>query len=690
MKRTFWGVWALILCLSTPLLAQREENFDLELFIESLFNLQEENLNYEDLYERLLLLYENPLNLNAASREDLNSLYILSRPQVDSLQSYIESNGKLLTIYELQLVPGFDYPTIEKLVPFVTIDPQDFLADDRPLWQRIKTERNNYLIYRFERTLEEKRGFTTAQDPEDNRYVGKPGKHYLRYRVSRRGDFSFGFTTELDPGEQFIWDPSTQRFGMDYWSAHAMVENYKGIKKIIVGDYQLQLGQGLLFGAGFGVGKGSETINALERVNLGARPYTSVIEGGFLRGLAVTHDINEKLQLTAFLSRLKQDANLRTDEDSFEQYFSTIQTIGFHRTPNEIANKRRITESLIGANLHYKKSELTQFGLILNSNSFSLPIQRSDRAYNRFEFSGKQNHNASLYGNFAIKQFKFFGEVGISKSGGTGSVFGFTSNLSPRLDFAMLWRSYSRDFHALRGASFAEGSRNINESGIYWGFKYTLNRKFFLSAYYDTFRFPWLRFRIDTPSEGNDYLIRLNYFPKSAIKTYVQYRKKSRAENATSPVDGTRLVSQGEKQQVLANFEYRLNSHLSFKSRLQYSHFSIIDEENDGYAFIQDAVYTKRKWVVSGRIALFDTEGGNNRQYAYERDVLYAFSIPAYGGEGIRNYVLVQYNLNRQIDLWARWARTSYYDRDQIGTGLETIEGNQRTDFKFQIRYKLN
>ncbi|NVK85354.1 MAG: helix-hairpin-helix domain-containing protein, partial [Cytophagia bacterium] len=95
------------------------------------------------------------------------------------------------------------------------------------------------------------------------------------------------------------------------------------------------------------------------------------------------------------------------------------------------------------------------------------------------------------------------------------------------------------------------------------------------------------------------------------------------------------------------------------------------------------------KFVFSGRIAIFDTEGAKNRQYAYERDVLYSFSIPAYSGEGIRNYLLIQYKLNRKIDVWARIARTTFYDRDEIGTGLETIDGDQRTDVKFQIRYKI-
>lgn len=690
MKRIFIALLTFgCISFTNQVQAQQNENFDLQSFIENLFNLQDESLNYEDLYERLLLLYENPVNLNSASVDQLKGLYILSDPQIDSLKNYITENGKLLTVYELQLVPGFDYNTIEKLAPFVSVDSKEFIQDDRPLLQRILTERNNYFIYRFEQTLEEKEGYTEPESPDDTRYAGGPAKHYLRYRVAKSGDFSFGFTTELDAGEKFTWDPATKRFGMDFWSIHGMVENYKGFRKIILGDYQLQFGQGLIFGAGFGVGKGSETINALERVNTGAKPYTSVIEGGFLRGAAVTYDVSEKMEVTAFASHLKQDASIRQDEESFEDYFSSIQTTGFHRTPTEIANKRQIAETVLGANLHFKMSEIAQFGMVLNSNSYSLPIQRSNQAYNQFEFSGKSNHNASIYTSFSLRQFRFFGEGGISKSGGTGGVFGFTSTLSPRVDFAMMFRSYARDFHALRGASFAEGSRNINESGIYWGFKYTLNSKFFLTAYYDTFQFPWLRFRVNTPSEGNDYLLRLNYFPQRSVKIYVQYRNKSREENTEDPEDGSTVVRAGTKQQVLANFEYRITPQLNLKSRVQFSDFRITDEFNDGYAFIQDAVYSTGKFVFSGRIAIFDTEGANNRQYAYERDVLYAFSIPAYSGEGIRNYLLIQYKLNRQIDIWARVARTSFYDRDEVGTGLETIDGDKRTDVKFQIRYKI-
>lgn len=149
-------------------------------------------------------------------------------------------------------------------------------------------------------------------------------------------------------------------------------------------------------------------------------------------------------------------------------------------------------------------------------------------------------------------------------------------------------------------------------------------------------------------------------------------------------------MSNGQRNQMLANFQFKATNTLSLKSRIQYSTFDFENIKTDGFAIMQDAVLDIGNLTISGRIALFDTEGQENRQYAYERDVLYAFSIPAYSGRGIRNYLLFSYRVNRQIDIWCRIARTTFYDRDQIGTGLETIDGNKRTDVKFQMRYKLN
>jgi hypothetical protein len=92
---------------------------------------------------------------------------------------------------------------------------------------------------------------------------------------------------------------------------------------------------------------------------------------------------------------------------------------------------------------------------------------------------------------------------------------------------------------------------------------------------------------------------------------------------------------------------------------------------------------------VSTRFALFDTDNYDNRQYVYEKDVLYAFSIPAYFDRGTRNYILFQYQANKKLDLWMRYARTALRNEKTISSGLEEINQPHKSEVKMQVRYKF-
>jgi hypothetical protein len=107
-----------------------------------------------------------------------------------------------------------------------------------------------------------------------------------------------------------------------------------------------------------------------------------------------------------------------------------------------------------------------------------------------------------------------------------------------------------------------------------------------------------------------------------------------------------------------------------------------------GYMVLHDIVYQPLSKPVSFsfRYALFDTDGFNTRIYAYENDVLYSFSIPAYSEKGSRTYLTVKYNLTRKIDLWFRYAQFFYANRNSTGTGLTEVEGPIRSDFRIQAR----
>lgn len=683
---------------SLPLQAQDypRQLFDFDLFVQELFAQQEdEDVPYEDFYETLFQYYQHPIDLNKTSPEELASLFFLSRPQIASFFKHIAETGKLLSIYELQAVPDFDMLTIYKLVYFVKVEDAGLNADQRQLLQRIVGEDNNSLILRYERTLQERRGYSPP-DPNSrsaSRYLGSPSKLLMRYRVSHTRDFSLGITAEKDAGEAFTWSPGTRRYGFDFYSAHLQLYNRGRFKAIALGDYQLQFGQGLLFSSGYTVGKGSETITTVSRANLGIRPYSSVLEYGFFRGAAATYKLTNQVDVTGFYSNRRVDAHVQSQLDTLENvgdFFTGIQASGFHRTESQLANKGRVREQLAGTNITFQSRDKAFLaGVTALATTYSSRIQKAGAPYQRFEFEGTSNYNIGANYSYTLQNIYLFGETAASKSGGVGTVNGVISNLSNKVELAVLYRYYDRHFHTSFGNAFGEGTRNINERGLYTGIKIKLFPKWELTAYYDRFRFPWLRYRVDAPSHGDEYLMRLLFKPNKQTTLYAQFRAESKGRNVAENITNIDYVGQAERSSSLLYYEFSPTQALNLRSRVQFSSFELETPRTTGYFISQDLNVNLSKVRLSTRYAIFDTDNYDTRIYAFERDVLYAFSIPAFSGRGTRLYALVQLRPMRQIDVWVKYGITHYRNQNTIGSGLETIEGPRRSDLKAQVRYKF-
>jgi len=98
----------------------RTDNF-LERKIEALAENSSEDIDFTNVFENLAFYQEHPLDLNGASAEVLQQLFILSDFQIRSLIVHREKYGKLLSIFELQGVEGFDLPLIYTLLPYVKV-----------------------------------------------------------------------------------------------------------------------------------------------------------------------------------------------------------------------------------------------------------------------------------------------------------------------------------------------------------------------------------------------------------------------------------------------------------------------------------------------------------------------------------------------------------------------------------------
>ncbi|MCS7004708.1 MAG: helix-hairpin-helix domain-containing protein [Cytophagales bacterium] len=711
----FWGT---IVIAQTP----KRPEIDVDDFIQNLFNLQDEEADYESFYEAMLQMYTDPLDLNRATREDLQNLFILTEYQINSFLKYRAKNGKLLTIYELQAIEGFDRATFQKLLPFVEVRDAGMAADASSIFRRmLQNDNNRFLMLRYARTLQTKRGYR----PEiKNGYLGDPDQLYARFLSRNTQDFSYGFTLEKDAGERFFWSPPRRYMGIDFFSYHLTLYNRGRWKTISLGDYQLQIGQGLLLTGGFQVGKGAEPTATLRRNTLGILPYTSLLETRFFRGAAATYELSSNVEVTSFYSDKYIDAGIRENRTTFSaaeeldslailteegiqnidevsEFSATLRQFGMHRTASELAAYKTLREQVVGTNIHYKSpNKRFMAGLTALNTLFSIPIQREPTDYNQFEFQGKNNFVIGADYAWSIQNTSFFGEIGRSQSGGIGIIQGLASSLAKTVEFAAFYRNYQKNFHTLYGRAIGENSRNINEEGFYMGLKYSPSRQWQFALYYDQFRFPWLKFRVDAPTAGDEWLFRATYRPSRTITLYFQARQEDKPRNLADNITRIDYPTPTTRRNYMVNADYRASEKIHLRSRVQWSDFSQIDLDTRrtkttyGYAIMQDITWDiTSNFELAARFANFDTDDFDNRQFAYEKDVLYAFAIPAYYGRGWRNYYVIRWKITRKIDFWCKYAYFLYQrtpnDNNTIGSGLEQINGNQKTDIRAQLRFKF-
>ncbi|MEN2282697.1 helix-hairpin-helix domain-containing protein [Algoriphagus sp. SE2] len=669
----------------------------MENLIERLFPVQDEDLDYESIYEVLFQLYTNPININLANSEVLLASYLLAPDQISSLLEYREKSGPLLSLYELQAIPKFDLPTINQILPFITLGGSQIRYPNN-LIKRIFEEDQSYLLFRHRRIWETRKGFTPVDSSSsgipNSRYAGDPNDLYLRFRIQHSRDFSLGITLDKDSGEQFVWDSQTKRYGFNFFSFHFTKYQIGRWKVVSLGDYQAQFGQGLVFGAGYSFGKGSETVPTVRRSSVGILPYTAALEFGFFRGAGATYQFGN-WESSLIMSSAPRDGRSIISTDSEQNEMETISSLsqsGLHRTASEISTKSQFRESNLGGNLQYSINRKTQFGGNLLFTRFNKPWIKTPTVYNQFDFSGINNWVGSIYFNHNWKNFFLFGETGISKSGGKGSVFGFISSLSKEVDISFVWRNYARDFHSFYANAFSEGTKPMNEKGLYIGIQIKPSTNWKINAYYDFFKFPWLRYRVYSPSQGYEWLGRLSYLPNKRVVTFLQIRTEAKERNISDSGEPslTYLVLPIKKSNLMLSLEYQLSDKLFLRSRILSSKVHFNSKKTNGFMILQDVRYGQNQWRITARAALFDTDDYDNRQYTFENNVLWAFSVPAFSGKGLRYYLLGQYKFNSQLTFYFRFAKTSYADRKEIGSGLQMIKSSHQTESTFLIRYMLH
>ena len=330
---------------------------DIQFILETIAELTDENFNFDAFLEQLTDMLRKPLNLNKATYTELEDLQLLSSAEIlQNIVRHRQRFGKFISIHELQAVESLDLEAIRRILPFVTVktDLDDYRITSL---KQLLTEGTYELFFRYSQVLEEQRGYIPLEEGQTGtRYPGHPSRIYSRFRYSFPNKLSFGFTVEKDAGEEVFG--STQPRGFDFYSGHIFVRNAGIFKHIAIGDYDVRVGQGLVMWSGFGFGK-SPLVTNTKKTSEALRPYTSVDENLFLRGIATTVEAGN-FEITGFFSRDRKDASIAqidtTDEEvAIVAEASSLQESGLHRTPGELRGKNAITQTLAGGYLKYKR-----------------------------------------------------------------------------------------------------------------------------------------------------------------------------------------------------------------------------------------------------------------------------------------------------------------------------------------------
>lgn len=621
---------------------------------------QEESETEDDAYWQYLeLRRKHRLNLNKAGLEELRELNLLTDLQIENMLKYRGLFGRLLSIYELQAIPGWDLGTIRNLLPFITVNNETEIPGS---WRHRFSKGESKLLLRFAQVLEKAKGF--QQSDSGSHYLGSPAKILFRYRYQFRDQLQYGLTGDKDAGEQLVK-------GFDFYSFHFFVRRLGIIKAFALGDFIINLGQGLTHWQGQAFKKTAAVLN-IKRQSAVLKPYTAAGEYNFHRGAAITLR-RKNWQSTFFASIRKWSAAIHEDN-----YISSVQLSGYHRSNSELQNRHAVNVFATGANVQFR-GHRGQIGINGIYHSFSIPFRSSGDAYDVYALNGKNWFNASIDYSYTFSNFHTYGEIAVDKNFSTAIINGLLCSAGTAVDLSLVFRRISPAYQTVAGNAFTENTQPTNENGIYAGISFRPAYGWQIDAYADAFRFPWLKFGVEAPSQGSDYLLQITFKPNKQTEIYSRLRieEKSRAK----------------KKNWRSHIFFQPTKEISLGNRVEILWYESAISKT-GFLFFQDIQLTpaNRPWKLAVRLQYFESDDYDTRLYAFENSVMYNFSLPAFFNKGTRYYATFQYKakflraLKHPVSciLGFNISRTIYAAGTEIGSGQDLLPGSSKTEGRLQ------
>ena len=629
--------------------------------------------SWEQTYDLLCDLEEHPMDINQVTREQLEELPFLSAQQIEGIVEYLWRYGRMESLSELAMVRALDY-TQRRLLSFFVYVGEEKPAPLPTLKDIARYGQNELMAY--------------ARVPFYNRkgdtdgYLGPKYRHWLRYQFTYGDQVKLGFVGSQDAGEPFF--ANRNKWGYDYYSFYLQLRNFRRLESLVLGNYRVSMGMGLVMNNSFSLGK----MAMLQ--NLGRSSYTlrahSSRSVGSLFGAAATIDMGRHLKLTAFVSRSPADATLNKDGT-----VSSILDTDYHRTETEMNKKHNLHRFKTGGCLRYNAH-----GFHLGMNALYTYLDRTlnpntSTLYRQHYPQGTDFLNLSLDYGYASPKVALSGETATDRKGHLATINTASLRVSDVLSLMVLQRFYSYAYSSLDAQSYSDGGKVQNESGIYLGLTWQPSLTFRLSAYSDYAYFAWAKYQVSQSSYSWDNLLQATW-QKQRWTLTGRYRLRLRQKDgemiSKNEEGGTRkektLVDRWEHRGRLSA-DYAIATGLG--GRMQIDGGWTTDEW--GGMVSATLAYTRRWLRLNGGFGYFHTGSYNSRVYLYELGPLYTYSSQMFYGEGIRYWLMARANVGKHLTLTAKIGISDYFDRTTIGSSYQQVDASSLSDLDLQLRWKF-
>lgn len=622
---------------------------------------------WDNTIDLLTELADSPIDINNATREDLERLPFLSDIQIEDIMAYLYQYGSMKSEGELAMIVSLDPLRRKLLTRFIFFGEKN---EDRkfPKLSDISKYGKHDILASIKVPFYERKG-------DKNGYLGYQYKHSIRYTFSYSDYVKIGLTGAQDAGEPFF--AGRNSMGYDHYSFYLSLRKMGRIKSLVVGRYKVKMGMGLVINNNIGLGK-LTSLSSLGRQSNYIGGYSSRSDANYLQGAAITVSLPANMELTTFASYREIDATLNKDDGSI----ATILKTGYHRTPTEMEKKNNSSQSLAGGNLSFDKNGF-HAGVTALYTHLDRNIDPGEQLYRRYYAKGQDFWNISADYGFNKGRFSFAGETATGDCNAIATINKLGFRASGSLSLMAVYRLYSYKYYSLFSESFSEGGYVQNESGIYLGAEWHPSSYLSMSAYSDYSHFPWAKYLIDFSSRAWDNLVSASY-SRGNITLGLRYRLKMKEKNNDEKNGLTNDITHKARLFVEYKTEtWKLKTQADFTS----DHYK---ENSNGWMITQSASWTpNRKLSFSASAGYFNTDDYNSRICFYEKGLLYSFNYPSLYGEGVRYSLWTRLTLSSRIWITAKLATTDYFDRDHISSGLQQIDHSSMTDLELQMRVRI-